>query len=643
MQDLPRLPQRFTLLWIILGFFVAAIAVYGEAVAKNLFVAWDDNYLIVTSALIKGFSWQHTVNAFTSFDPELYVPLTTLTYQLAYTIGGGVVPPVFHGINLLLHTLNALCVGWLLLLLTKRRWIGLVGGLLFLLHPLNVEATAWAAALKDVLSTLFFLLSLIAYMHWQARIADDTGTLRPMRSWLYIASLLLFVLGLLSKVMVLTLPVVLLMIDVLQNRKWTVAMFVEKIPYFIFSIIFGCVALFGKTDTTLESTTLEKILMAAKSTVTYLQNLLWPANLSVLYPYDKAIVLSSPDFFIPIILVLLLLAAAVLLFKKFRILSFGIAFYVLTLIPTFFNFAKGGYAYFASDRYAYVPEIGIFIVILVLIDRALEHRKEFERSVVFAAFGMLLCVYGFLSYAQAKTWRDTQTLFLHTLSIYPHATTARINLGYVYREIGQYDKALTQFNAVLSYEPDNALAYANIGAVYEEQGRTDDAVAMFQKGMAANPRMQDSFYALGLLYEKQGRLDDAISLYKQVNAISPNFPDAYDTLGSAYMKKNDVADAQAAYKKTLSLNPYNVDAHYNLGVIAEKQNDLATAAHEFEMTLQLEGDKVDTLTALAGVYAQQNDVPHTVNVLRRILDIDPQNAFANQLLTAMKQKGLLGK
>lgn len=623
--------SRNAIITTIVGFFALSFAVYGLSL-NNHFVAWDDNYLIVSNPIIKGFSWKNTVNAFTTFDPELYDPLIFIVYQLNFAIGG-IDPFMFHFTNLVLHTLNALFVCWLLMMLTRRKWLAIFGGLLFAIHPLNTEAVSWAAALKDVLSTLFFLTSIIAYLRYR----DDGGH----RWLLYGLSLLLFLLGLLSKVMVLTLPVVLVLVDILQNRQWSKTMIFEKIPYCILSIIFGIVALFGKQDVVLESTTYEKILMAAKSAAFYPWSYIWPVRLSVLYPYSDAITIASPDFFVPVLLVVASLAVMILCFRNYRTVSIGIAFYLLTLVPTFFNFAKGGYAYVASDRYAYIPQIGLLLILLFLMSHLLQKLSfTHARETVIAACGIVIILLSVLTYHQSLTWRNTETLFLQTLKYHPDAQAARLNLGYVYRESEMFDKALEQFNIVIAREPDNALAYVNIGHVYEKQYRIDDAVAAYKKAVELNPRERDAYMSLGMLYERQGMIDEAFALYKEVEKINPLYAPVYNNLGSVYMQKNDVESAKESYKKAIEINPYYADAHYNLAYILAKEGNLTGAAEEYEATLSLEGDKVETLTTLASIYAELNNTAQTVRTLERILNIEPTNAFAIRFMDAIESSGL---
>ncbi len=638
---LPALPKRSILTSIIAGFFALTFIVYGASLG-NAFVAWDDDYLIVSNALIRGFSWQHIKDAFTSFDPELYDPLTMLSYMLDYSISGKSAW-MFHFTNLVLHTLNALGVAWLIALLSRKKYIGIVAGLLFAIHPLNVEAVAWAAARKDVLSTFFFLGSVIAYVYWQSRKQRATRnepTSNKGSYFLYYASLLLFFLGLLSKVMVLTLPVVLLLIDYLHERKWSLKVITEKIPYFLLSIIFGIVALFAKRGAVAESTPLQKILMACKSTVYYIEKLIWPSDLSVLYPYSKPITLTSPDFLIPIFVIFVIIVFLVIL-RRYRAITFGILFYLLTLSPTFLNFAKGGKFYFASDRYTYIPQIGLLFLLLVLVDLWLQKNpKSIVKQSSILGFIGILGLFGFLTYKQSLTWKNTETLFLHTFQYYPDAVQARINLGFVYRESNLINKALDQFNEVLRIDPHFALAYTNIGVIYEKQGRNDEAMAEYKKGIAADKSRTDSYLSLGMLYEKLGRNDEAFEMYQTVQKMNPNFAGIYNNLGSIYVQKEDWKNAEDSYKKGIAINPYYSDAHFNLAYVYTKTNRPSLAVDEYVTTLKLEGDKIATLQLLATIYAEENKAAETIGILKRMLVLEPTNEFATKLLDALREHGI---
>jgi tetratricopeptide (TPR) repeat protein len=635
--SLPNLPSRSTLIGIVVGFFLLTFIIYFVSLG-NRFVAWDDNYVIDFNPVIHGLTIPNITKAFTTFvDPELYDPLTFISYQIDYTLDG-LKPFIFHLDNLIQHTLNAILVVWLIFLLSKKKWIALVCGILFAVHPLNVEAVAWASARKDTLSTLFFLLTLISYLYYRSN----------TKKWIYALGLFFFLCGLLSKVMVLTVPFVLLLIDYLEHRVINRRMLLEKIPYFLLPLPFGIVALFGKTRAVTSASPIDVLLAFIKGTMFYLEKLCVPIHLSVLYPYSQTVSILSPDFFLPVIGLIILLFIAWFFRNRFREITFGILFYLITLVPTVFNVFKGGTLYFASDRYVYISEIGIFFMVATVIFSLCTQVSSAQQSLIrlrtaSGIIGCLAIVFATLAYKQSLVWQNTQTLFVQTLKYYPNAVAARINLGFVYSASGLLDQAMQQFNAGLQTNPTNALLVTNIAGVYDKQGKTEDAIAEYKKAIAMDPKQPDAVYGLGSVYEKQGKLDDAFALYTKTQELDPTYVGVYNGLGSIDVQKGNLDAAEAMYQKALTVDPYYPDALYNLGYLEEKKGNLDTAADFYTRTLAAEGDKVNTLSALAGIYAQQNKAADTARILKRILAIDPTNAFATKLLTALQQSGLAPK
>ncbi len=372
--------------------------VYGQSL-KHDFVGWDDGMLVYDNPAVRQFTPASVKWVFTHFDPELYIPLTFLTYQFDYQIGAGSALP-FHLGNIILHTLNALLLVWILYLISNRKWVALLCGAVFLLHPLNTEAVDWVSARKDVLSGFFFLLSLLLYIRWR----DNPWT----KTFLW--SLVFFTLGLMSKVMVVTLPVILVLIDIAQGRRISKQMFLEKIWYMVPALVFGIIAIVGKTEVLQSAPISTAILMAFKSSVFYMQKLVWPLDFSVLYPFVGKITVFSWNFGLPIVVTLALFALAVSMRRKWPELLFGLLFYFITLMPTFTNIAKGGELdlYFASDRYVYLPSIGLLFAAGMGLWRLLETKPEMIKRTVLGVLCVIGVVLASLSYVQAQVWRNTE-------------------------------------------------------------------------------------------------------------------------------------------------------------------------------------------------------------------------------------------
>ncbi len=459
--DLPSLPSRSVLLWIVGGFAVLLACIYGASVS-NGFVRWDDGLLIYENPAIRHISPSTLKTIFTTYDPELYIPLTFFSYQVDFLFGG-THAFVYHLQNLLWHGLNALLVTWLAFLLTRRGWAALAAGLLFAVHPLHAEAVAWAAARKDVLSTFFFLSSVIAYLYARARASRR----------LYWLGVGLFLLGLLAKVSVITLPLVLLLIDDLQGRAKDRTMLADKLPHLFLAVVFGILAMVGKQGVFTSVSPWQMLLLACRSAVFYLQALAWPAYYSVLYPFDRSIAVASPEIVVSVLMVLGLVALALAMYRRQRWIFFGVCFYLLTLAPTMTNLIKGNHTYLGSDRYAYIPSIAVFVLIGFGLTRWVETRgrqssRERTGLMATAMIGVLVAGLAVRSHAQAAVWRDSETLFLNVLARYPDSDIAHNNLGNVYRRQGRLDEAMEQLQAALAWAP--ADAKNNIANVLRARG-----------------------------------------------------------------------------------------------------------------------------------------------------------------------------
>jgi protein O-mannosyl-transferase len=627
-EPLPRLPALKTVLLIVLAFFAATFAIYGHSL-RNDFVRWDDGMLVYENPAIREISPRSLAYIFTHYDPELYIPLTFLTYQIEYQLGGqGAF--IYHFNNLLLHTLNALLTAWFVFLLGRRKWLALLCGLLFAVHPLHAEAVEWVSARKDVLSTFFFLFSVIAYMHWR----ED----RIKRLLLF--SLAAFAFGLVSKVMVITLPVILLLIDWKERRRISLRMLTEKIPYIAVAGVFGVIAVLGKTGVIQSSTLSAKILMACKSAVFYLEKLLWPTKLSLLYPYVKPITLSSPDFFIPIGVLIALAVFAWWTLRWGRGVVFGLAFYLVTVAPTFINFAKGGEldVYFASDRYAYIPSIGIFYAVAWLAWTLLERYRaaDDDRPRLFQVIGgVMILVFAVVAFRQSFVWRNTETLFQNVLAQYPESShVAHNNLGNVYRLRGELDQAVDEYKQAIAIRP-HAKTISNLGATYRRQGLLTEAHAEYQKALTIHAGSREAHLGLGLVLLAEKRYADAEARFREAARIDPTYEEAFTNLGVALLNQGKTQEAITAYRQAIEVNPYFPDARYNLAVALESTGQAEEALHEYLLVIRMVPTVIPARINAALLQHRLGQVEQARRLFEEILRLDPANRAARSALQQM--------
>ena len=625
-----NLPSLRRCLVLCVCFFVMTGIAYGSSL-NNEFVDWDDRMLIRDNPIVASFNLQTIKKAFTSYDPELYIPVTFLSYQIDHLIAG-LDPFIYHFTNVVLHTFNALLVAWFLFLLLENGWIALGLGLLFALHPLNTEAAMWASSRKDVLSTFFFFGSLVSYLLGQQR----------QKQTLYWLSLLSFVVGLMSKVMIITLPIVLLLLDGARG-KLNKQSFINIIPFALFSVIFGVIGVMGKTKILVASTLWQKILMACKSTIFYLQKFFWPEGLSVLYPYTKNI--EFIDFAVPFFSTIILILVGLFLWKRNKLASFGILFYLITLAPTFLNFAKGGDIYFASDRYAYIPIVGVLLLLGIGMRYYTENAStvrsvRFRQRAGILFFIIILSTSTVLSNAQAHVWKNTESLFNHTLHYYKNSHTAYNNIGMVLYGRGETDAAIEHLQKAIQLKPD-PLSWNNLAAAKVQKGLQAEAEKIYRDVLVMDPKSTDAHYGIGNLYQKQNKFQDAIQQYKKTLEIDPTYFNAYNNLGVVYIFLEDWKHAAEILEKSTKLKPGFAESQYNLGIVYLQMGETAKAEEAFRTTISINPRDADAYAHLAKILYQKKNIDETATYLKQALMIEPSNPTAFALLLEMQKDGYI--
>ena len=584
--------------------FALGFLLYGRTLSYA-FVELDDPLLILENAAVQSFSWVHLKTIFTTYDPELYIPLTFLSYQFDIAIGG-LHPFLIHLHNLLQHILNTGLFGVLAYMLLKSRSVALFAALLFLVHPIHVEAVVWATGRKDLLSTTLFLLSLLTYIRyarhgWQHH-GEPEGSAAPV--W-YFLSIICFLFGLLSKVSIISLPVVLFLIDWLEGRKITRRSILEKIPYFALALIFGIIALFGKIDAP-DLPLLTRILVSAKSFIFSMEKIVIPTGLSPMYAYAGSISLRSGDFLLSLLLVIAVISAAYMVRKRWKICAFSVAFTMITFLPSFGNLIKNGDYYLTADRYAYIPSMGLFMIVAFLLMQAEKRISSLaRRGTLFIAILFLLFL-SILSYKQSTVWSDSETLSRYVTQISPNARLGHLWYGNALRDAGKIDEALAEYNVALSFK-DDAQVYYDRALAYELNGETDAAVADHEKALELSPAYALAHINLGRLLYQRGEKEDA--------------------------RKHFVAAAEES--------PYLAMPFYNLGVLEGERKQFDRAAEFYRQALGRDPDLHDARANLAIALLELGKTAEAMDQLKETLRRDPPNATARGVLQELIEQGIV--
>lgn len=530
--------------WPPLLLFLIPLGIYFQSLG-NYFVAWDDNILVYKNPIVLYFSPYAVWAAFTSYDPELYIPLTFLSYQLEHLIFG-LNATVFHTTNLLLHCGSAVMLFFLLQRWKITRPVAFVLALIFAIHPMNSEAVAWVSARKDTLSSFFFLATLL---QWERYRDHASGK----KFWI---AMLLFLLALLSKVSIALLPVVLLLIDWRDERPLDRKAITEKIPFFALSAIFIVVALFGKTSNIAALTWMQTALMACKSIAFYLMTFVFPFRISSIYQQSTPITLASAEFAFPVLFVLFVFFVVLLSLRKNRILAFSSLFFLVMLLPSFANFTKAGGLYYATDRYIYMAQLGI----LYLIGIGWMHLRNTPHAritgiITAAALIVFLPTYSWASYERGVLWGDSEALFRDALEKNPGSPMIHFNLGVLEQERGDIREARALYAQARTLKPDYSPAYNNEGLMYWESGEKQEAERWFESAVQYDPHNLSAVINLAMARLERGDADGAIVLLQQALKEDPYNVPALVKLGAAYGKKEMYREGLLAFQKAWKLDP----------------------------------------------------------------------------------------
>jgi tetratricopeptide (TPR) repeat protein len=664
---------------------VATLATYGD-LRTHQFINFDDDIYVTDNPPVqagltfKGVSW-----AFTTLHAGLWIPLTWLSFMVDSQLFG-LHPGGFLLTNLLFHIANSLLLFLWLLYLTRTLGCSFMVAALFALHPLHVESVAWATERKDVLSTFFWLLTMWAYV-WYAE--------RP-RLGRYLLILVCFSLGLMAKPMLVTLPFVLLLLDywplgrlsledpglgaaspkpvpgvILQRLLW------EKSPLLVIAALSSVFTFYAKKEAgailTLHNLPIpQRLANAMVAYVSYLGKMFWPAPLALFYPLPR----HNPPIWQPLAAGLALAVLSLWALRQARrhpYLLVGWLWYLCTLLPVIGLVQVGGQS--MADRLTYVPFIGLFIaVVWGMADLAARWRAP--RFLLPVGAGVVLSAFMACTWVQVSYWRDSISLYEHTLKVTrrnplihttlgqaldaqgkldqamahyaealrldPHYATAHKHLGLDLEEQGKLDQAIDHYAEALRLEPHYAEAHNNLGVALAQQGKLDQAMAHYAEALRLKPDLAGAHNNLGIALAAQGKLDQAMAHYAEALRLNPDFAEAHNNLGLALAAQGKLDQAMAHYAEALRLNPDFAEAHKNLGLALAAQSKWDQAVAHYAEALRLRPDYAGAHNGLGLALAAQGKLEQAVACYAEALRLEPGLAdIPNNLGVALAQQGKL--
>ena len=657
-------------------FFSLTFLIYYPAIEGDFI--WDDDAYVSENAQLRSGEGLKNIWLKPGATPQYY-PLVFTSFWLEYQLWGDN-PTGYHVINLLLHTSSALLL-WRLLILLSVPGAGLAA-LIFLMHPVNVESVAWITERKNTLSGLFYLASLTFYLRFlqiEPLPSSPKKNAPQNKRLLYILSLILFLFAMFSKTVTVTLPAVILLIIWWKKDHIKLKDVIRVTPFLLLGLILARLTLViekivvGAQGSDWHFSFEERFIIAGKALWFYLYKLTYPMNLTFSYPkwsVDSALV----SHYLPSLAFLALIAGLGLFRNKVgKSPLIAILFFAGTLFPAlgFFDIYPMRYS-FAADHFQYLACIGPIALfsasLTVLATSALGSSGPVKVPPYFlSAFSAsLLLVLGLLTWKQTHIYKNTETLFLDTLSKNPDSAMAHLNLGMelekqgklqdafdhwqkavalnpnfpeahnnlgrAYLKNGELSLAVSELRRSLELNPDLYPAYSNLAGALAEQGKLEDALHYARKCVSMKPDYIQGVVTLGNILEELGSLNEAQAYYRRALELDKNSFENHLNLANILYRTGNLEEATPHYKKALALNPRLVEAHYNLGNVLGQQGQLQKAKESFEKAISLDEKLPLPHYGLGIIHQRSGENSKAIEAFKQALSLDPKLDQAHYFL-----------
>ncbi len=600
---LPKTNRRWLSAGVCISLAVLTCIVFGQTLWHD-FINYDDpRYVYENTNITSGVNTAGVAWAFTHIHAENWHPLTTISHMLDCQLYG-LKAGGHHFTNVLLHTTAAILLFLALQCMTGALWRSAFVAAVFAIHPLRVESVAWVAERKDVLSGVFLMLTLLAYVRYVR--APSIGR--------YLAVAVAFALGLMSKPMLVTLPFVLLLLDYwplgrIRGQKKVLTLILEKIPLIVLSAVSSVVTFLaqrGAVGWTDQLPILARIKNAVVTYVVYIGQMLWPVKLAVFYPHPENR-LPVSEIILAFAILIAATAAAFVLRKKGPYLVTGWLWYLGMLVPVIGLVQVGWQGH--ADRYTYLPQIGLYVLLTwAVADLTARWRRQRENLSAIAA--VIISFLSWRAWIQTSYWRDSETLFTHALAVTSNNDVAENNLGIVFLRKGNLDEAISLLQAAVDLRPENSPAHENLAKALLQKGQVTDALVHYRKLLELQPDNIEVHNIVGTVLIQQGRIREGVEEWQKVLAIQPDNGNAMSNLAWVFATSPD-----------------------------DSLRDGAQAVQLAERALRISGGRIPVIfRTLAAAYAENGRFSEAIQTAQRGIEL--ANSQSNAGLAAELQANI---
>lgn len=611
---------------VVAALFAVTASLFWPATGYD-YVDFDDgSYVFENPWVNTGLPWKNVRWAFAAVHEDWWLPVLWLSFMVDTELFGPG-PFGYHLTNILLHALNTVLLFWVLHRMTGMRWRSAWVAAFFAIHPLRVESVVWITERKDVLSGLFWMLAMLAYLRYV-----ENPTRR--RYWLVPALMLL---GLMSKAILIVLPPVLLLLDYwplrragspFQRSQWPAwwRLFVEKTPLWVLSLMFIGINLKTHTEGVgfLYQQFVARLWLIFPNYWKYLAKIFWPGRMGILYPERDIVYVPASLLALGGLAVITLLAFW--LSRRYRFVGMGWLWFLVVLSPVIRGVRLGLAEY--ADRFTYLPSIGLGILLVWAVAEWAGAARR-RRALALCAAALLLAAAGSLTARQIRLWENSETLFRHTLNITGPNPIILNNLGSYMLEKGQLQDAEKLFHEVLVIAPSFSLSQANLGATYCLMGRFEKATEHLRAALKLEPAYKTAILNLGGALYMLGRFNEAIDEFKRVSVLDPKAAAAHYNIGNAYYELGRFEQAIAQYREALRLQPKYIAAQGNMGNAFFRMGRTNEALAAYRGAMGMNSNHFDTVRNAADVLQAMGRMDEALEHYQRAAELQPTNALAH--------------
>lgn len=604
------------------GILVITIIAYSSCINGYFIRGWDDGAYLFENDYLKALNGKNLKHIFTQEEQGNYHPLTMLSYAIEYQLFGMDNPVPYHINNLILHLLITSFVFYFIFLLTKNYFVSFITMLLFGIHPIHVESVAWISERKDLLYTLFYLLSIINYIKYTS---DNS-----QKKYLYY-SLIFFVISCLSKGMAVSLAGVIVLIDFFQNRKFDKNTIIEKLPFFAIAVFFGLLAVKMQGNSVqpdIPYTASERFRIVTYTVIAYFQKLIAPVNLCGFYPYPSKPennTIASYFWFFPVA-VAAIAALAFYSLKYTKIIFFSLGFFLITIFLVLQILPVGGAS--MADRYAYIPSIGFFLLMALAANAIVNFLKKNMPSIAtifYILFGMYLLWLPAKTFAYCKVWDGSLNFYADVLEKYPTCLLMHYNRGNELYKDNRFDEALVDFVYNMQLDPKDYKPIQMVGAVYVKQQKYREAIGYFNRVLSMNDTIFDAYNNRATAYAMLNIHDSALTDFNKALALRPTNPDAVGNreLLLKNMKATEESSVEGITEKIKNA-PQDPKLYFQRGLQYYQRKEYDKALPDLDNAIKLDPVYADALYYRAIIYDMQNRGQEAIAEYTKLIKINPK-------------------